>query len=263
MLDFLFHKKYKNGLAMSGGGARGFAHIGALKAMEELGVKPDVIAGVSAGAIVSVMYSAGLSPDDILNVFDEISFRDLAQMTIPKDGFFKTDKLQKFLTNCIPYKNLEDMPIPTLIGATDIDNGKSVVFDSGSIAKTVAASCCIPIVFQPVKINGVNYVDGGVLHNLPTWVLRPECDNLIGVNCSPIVKEKYNGSIVDIASRTYDLMSRSNALTDAKLCDILIDTAGVASYNVFDIDNMRQIAADGYRDAMLALRDNKRLKDFK
>ncbi|MFI3240240.1 MAG: patatin-like phospholipase family protein [Bacteroidales bacterium] len=258
MFDFLFHKKYKTGLALSGGGARGFAHIGALKAMEELGIKPDVLAGVSAGAIVSVMYASGLSPDDILDVFDDISFRDLTQVTIPKEGFFKTDKLQKFLTECIKYKNLEDLPIPTLIGATDIDKGNSVMFDSGSIAKTVAASCCIPIVFQPVKINGINYVDGGVLHNLPASVLRADCDKLIGVNCSPIVTDKYNGSIIDIASRTYDLISRSNANADMKQCDLVIETTGVSSYNVFDIDNMRQIASDGYRDAMLALRDYKK-----
>lgn len=249
------HKK-TIGLALSGGGARGMAHIGVLKAMENLGITPDIIAGVSAGSIVATLYSGGLSPDEIIRVISKISLGELTELSVPRDGFFKLNKLKNFLKKVIPYSNLEDLPIPTLIEATDLDNCRTVTFDHGPIFDCVIASCSIPIIFKPVKINGTNYVDGGVLRNLPAGAIRNKCDFLIGVNVSPIPHAKYKSTIIDIASRTYDMMSKSNATKDIGLCDVVIQTDDIASYNVFNIKPMKEIIKSGYYEALKVFKEN-------
>ena len=241
------HKK-TIGLALSGGGARGMAHIGVLKAMENLGITPDIIAGVSAGSIVATLYSGGLSPDEIIRVISKISLGELTELSVPRDGFFKLNKLKNFLKKVIP--------IPTLIEATDLDNCRTVTFDHGPIFDCVIASCSIPIIFKPVKINGTNYVDGGVLRNLPASTIRDKCDFLIGVNVSPIPHAKYKSTIIDIASRTYDMMSKSNATKDIGLCDVVIQTDDIASYNVFNIKPMKEIIKSGYYEALKVFKEN-------
>ncbi|MEG0253801.1 MAG: patatin-like phospholipase family protein, partial [Muribaculaceae bacterium] len=243
-------KKYKLGLALSGGGARGFAHVGVLKALEERGIKPDIIAGVSAGSIIGVLYSAGFTPEEILKLFVDIKFSDFAELSVPKDGFFKMDKFKRFLKKTLPVENLEELKIPTLVCATDIEHCRSVIFNQGGIVERVAASCSIPIIFKPIKIDGTNYVDGGVLRNLPAWAIRQQCDTLIGVNCSPFLDDyKYKSSIIDIANRTYNLMSKVNAIHDMKMCDVVIQTRGIANQRIFKISAMLNIADSGYNYA--------------
>lgn len=244
---------YDYGIALSGGGARGFAHAGVLKALEERNIRPQVIAGVSAGSIVAVLYANGISPDDIVRIFDKKKFSELTDISVPKDGFFKLDKFKKFLKQHLTVENIEDLSIPTYVCATDIDHGCTKIFKGGSIIERVTASCSIPIIFKPVKIDGVNYVDGGVLRNLPAWAIRKQCKHLIGVNCSPFVNYKYKGSIIDIAQRSYDLMSKVNAVPDMKMCDTLILTRGVASRKVFDVKDIWGIAECGYNAACKVL----------
>lgn len=256
MFGFGSKPPYKMGLALSGGGARGFAHAGAIKAFDEMGIRSDIVAGVSAGSVVAVMYAAGLKPDEMLNLFLDAKFSDFCELGVPKDGFFKLDRFKAFLRRIIPYKNLEDLPIPTIIGATDFDHGKPVMFDSGPIAERVAASCCIPIVFKPVRIGGVRYVDGGVLRNLPAWTIRDRCKYLIGVNCSPLSNDTVKNTILDIAIRSYELMAKNNAVSDMELCDIVIRTDEIAKYKVFDLKGIRRVFDSGYRDTMNFLLEN-------
>ena len=244
------------GIALSGGGARGFAHMGVLKALDECGIRPSVIAGVSAGSVVACMYAAGLSTDEMMKVFADKTFNDLAELSVPKDGFFKLNKFIKFLRKAIPIENIENLKLPTYICATDIDHCSAAVFSSGAIAERVAASCSIPIVFTPMIINGSHYVDGGVLHNLPAWVIRDKCDVLIGVNVSPFIHgEKFKPSILEIAHRSYKLMSRNNMEADMAMCDILIQMDSIANHKVFGIKAMWEIAEKGYEQAITILKN--------
>lgn len=249
-------KNHTYGLALSGGGARGFAHIGVLKALEEFGIKPSIIAGVSAGSVVACMYAAGLTSEDIMNAFSDKKFGDLAELSVPKDGFFKMDKFRAFLRKYIPVKNIEELQIPTLVCATDIDHCCYETFSEGAIDEHVAASCSIPIIFRPIKINGTLYVDGGVLKNLPASIIRDRCDTLIGVNVSPLVTEKFKPSIINIAHRSYKLMSRNNTIADMKMCDILIQPKDIASHKVFSIKAMWDIAKKGYEETMSILKES-------
>lgn len=248
--------QYRTGLVLSGGGARGFAHAGAIKALLEMGIKPDILAGVSAGSIAAVMYSAGISPDKMVEMFRDTRFSDFCEFSVPKDGFFKLDKFKTFLRKHIPYTNLEDLPIPVVVGVTNLDSGTKEVFESGPIADRVAASCSIPIVFKPQHINGVRYVDGGVLHNLPAWAIRERCKYLIGVNCSPLSKTLVKNSLIDIAMRSYELLAKTNVIQDMQLCDIVIRNDEIARYKAFNLKQIEKVFDAGYRDTMNFLIQN-------
>ena len=249
------HRSQRRGLALSGGGAKGFAHIGVLLAFERFGMKPDVISGVSAGSIAAVLYGAGLTPKEMLECFLEFGrFSDFTEWAVPKSGFFKLDKFGKILEQWLPVATLEEMKIPTVICATDFDHGKSVGWASGEIVPRVLASCSIPIVFKPIRINGINYVDGGVLRNLPAWAIRRHCSTLFGSNCSPLNRHyRFKSSIIDIAIRSYQLTTKANTLQDLNLCDYVIQTPKTAETNVFDISQMRKVALYGYEEASKVL----------
>lgn len=238
--------KYRIGVALSGGGARGFAHAGALKALDEAGIKPDVIAGVSAGSVISVMYAAGMKPDEMIQSFNGIKFSSLARIN-GRGSLFEINRFGKFISDHVkPYKNLEELPIPTYIGVTDFDEGLPAEFHEGDISRVVTASCSIPIVFNPIKIDGTRYVDGGVLHNLPAWILRDKCEYLIGINCSPLLTDKAGSSMMDIAIRTFHLMAKANQAEDMALCDIAVELRDIAHYNIFNLKDIRKVFISGY-----------------
>ncbi len=245
---------YKLGVALSGGGARGFAHLGALIAIEEAGLRPDIIAGVSAGSVVAVLYAAGIKPLKIAQLFARSSFRDFAELSFGHGGLMKIDKFEKFILRVLGNKKkLEDLNIPTYIGATDLDNACPHVFTSGEIGPRMIASCSIPIVFAPVIINGIHYVDGGVLRNHPAWMLRDKCDTLIGVNVSPLKPKKSYSSIIDVALRTYNLMAKANQNSDMELCDISVQTPQIAGVAPFSLKNIKDIVITGYKNTREAL----------
>lgn len=241
---------YKVGLALSGGGARGFAHAGAIEAMMEVGLKPDLICGVSAGSVVAVMHAAGIPPRRMLEMFSELKFGDLASWNIPKEGLFRLDKFKDFLKEAIPYRYLEELPLPTVVCATNFDTGHKIAFTHGLISEVVAASCCIPIVFNPIQIGRYRYVDGGVLANLPAWAIREKCEFLVGVNVSPATSVPVKDNLLNIAMRSYELMAKNNALSDMELCDMLIKTDEIARYKVFDLKNITRVFDSGYRTTM-------------
>ncbi len=244
------------GIALTGGGARGFAHAGALAAIEEAGHRPDILAGVSAGSIVAVLYAAGISPKNFLDLFSQESFSKLVNFRPHNGGFFSMAPFKKFiLKNLGNYKKLEDLPIPVYLGVTDFTNGVPAEFHTGSIAERVMASCSIPITFPPVTINGTEYVDGGVLRNHPAWIIRDKCDYLIGINVSPLRSKKKNDSFWSIAMRTYNLMAKANQRNDMELCDLNISTTEIAHYAPFDLRYINNVYMSGYLHTRKALRD--------
>lgn len=250
------HRPYKLGIALSGGGARGFAHIGALKALTEAGYRPDIIAGVSAGSVAAVLYSAGVPHNDIMQFFADAKFSDFCKLAIRNgEGVFSLTKFKHAIEKICGYTRLEDLPIPTYVGVTNLDNGVPAEFHTGQLGERVMASCSIPIVFQPVSIDGVNYVDGGVLRNLPAWILRDKCERLIGINCSPLNTFKYKKSFFEIAMRTYNLMAKANQLEDMKMCDHVIITPELASYQVFNLKDINKVFLSGYAAAHRAIKD--------
>lgn len=249
-------KKYRLGVALSGGGARGIAHAGALLAIEHAGYTPEVVAGVSAGSVVAVLYSAGIRPIQIAEMFATTGFRDFANVSFGGGGLFDIEKFKNFIMRRIgKYRNIEDLPIPTYICATDLDHACPVAFDSGAIGPRMIASCSIPIVFRPVVINGVHYVDGGVLRNHPAWVLRDKCETLIGVNVSPLKPAEDYNSIISVAMRTYNLMAKANQVADMAICDVSVSTPEIVNNAVFSLKNIKELFLTGYFNTRNALID--------
>lgn len=256
MFNFSNKKPYRIGVAFSGGGARGFAHAGALKALAEFGVKPDIVAGVSAGSVAAVMHAAGMSPEEMLDAFAGMKLSDLGELSVPKNGFFSIEKLGKFVERSIGHTKIEELPLPAVVCATDMDNGCPVAFEKGNIGERVAASCAIPIIFKPVKIDGIRYIDGGVLHNLPAWALRDRCKYLIGLNCSSLPRKKYKDNLIDIATASFNLVIKSNIWQDTALCDITVEMDDIAQYKVFNLRETRRVFRQGYHATMQALLAN-------
>lgn len=254
--------KYNIGLALSGGGVRGFAHIGALRALEDVGIKPDIIAGVSAGSIVAALYSSGKSADDIFNLLGNVDMSKFLQIDISKSGLLKLDKFRKFLAKNLPVDNIEQLNIPTIIAATDIEQQNEMPFTTGNIAERVVASCSIPLVFKPVKIDGSYCVDGGVLHNLPSYYLRPICKKVIGINVSPSRLGPIKMDVRSLAYRTYKLMTMRNVEVDKQLCDLLIDIKSIQQHSTFDTKAARKIAQKGYFETMKILKNSELIKQL-
>ena len=253
MNELVEKKKYKLGLVLSGGGARGFAHPGVIKAIEDFGLKPDIISGTSAGALAGVLYADGYAPEEIIKLFIGKDFREFADIQVPVAAIFGTSGFKRFLKKHLHAKNFEDLPIPVKVVATNLDEGTSVVFDRGPIIDPVIASCSIPIVFNPVVIDGINYVDGGIFKNFPVSTIRSLCDKIIGVNVSPLVHKKYNKTIMQIAERSYHYMSRTNTLLDRTLCDVLVEITDLAYFKTFDLVNSEKIFKIGYDNFQKAL----------
>lgn len=243
------------GIALSGGGARGFTHIGVLMAMEKFGIHPDIIAGVSAGSIAAVLYAAGLTPLDIRQCFaDANNFGDFREWIVPRNGIFKLNKFGKLLGSWLPVKNLEELTIPTVVCATNLETGSQVGWCKGEIVPRVIASCSIPIVFCPTVIKGAHYIDGGVLHNLPAWAIREYCDILYGCNCSPLNRHyKYKDSLLDIAMRSYHLTTKSNLAQDIRLCDYVITPPDLPGQKLFDLNSLDKSINLGYDAACRVL----------
>lgn len=236
------------GIAFSGGGARGFSHIGALMAFERFGIRPGVVSGVSAGSIAAVMYASGLSPLDMRNCFADIGkFNEFREWTVPKDGIFKLSKFARLLESWLPVRHLEELKIPTMVCATNLDRGTQIAWSKGEIVPRVVASCSIPIVFKPVTINGSHYVDGGVLHNLPAWAIRKNCDVLFGINCSPVNHNyEYRDSLLDVALRSYHLMAKANLIPDIRLCDYVVTPRELSGHKIFDLSTLDHAVKIGY-----------------
>lgn len=246
---------YRLGVALSGGGARGFAHVGALKALEEAGMKPDVIAGVSAGAVAAVMYAAGVPLDEMLSLFTSTRFTDFARPSlIHGDGMFSLMRFKQFIEEATGIDRLENLRIPTYVGVTDLDHGEPAEFHEGPLGERVVASCSIPIVFSPVEIDGIHYVDGGVLRNLPAWIIREKCETLIGINVSPLRTFEYKKSFLDIGMRTYNLMAKANQQQDMDICDHVIITPELIHYQVFNLKDIHKAYLSGYAAAHRAIR---------
>ena len=248
-------KKYKLGFAFSGGGAKGAAHCGALQALYEFGLKADVVAGTSAGSIAATMYSAGMSPVEITNNFSNLDFRDLLGTQLPKGGMFDTKPLVKHLKKILPYERLEDLPVKTYVVATSIERGLVRFFEEGEIAPRIAASCAIPLIYQPVKIEGEHYSDGGVLMNLPVSALRDKCEKVIALNLHQAGKICYRDSMYSIAIRSFSLMFMANIMEDAAHANLVIDM-DTSSYSAYDLSNIESLFYVGYNTAVDVLEAN-------
>lgn len=244
-------KKYKFGLALSGGGSRGAAHVGVLQALEDAGIKPEVISGTSAGSIVGALYGSGLTPKEIIEFVKKSSLMKAYRLSFPTNGVTNFRYLRKELAKMIKEDSFEALKIPLYAATTNLESGKLEVFTSGELFKIVQASGCIPLVFKPVEINGQQHVDGGAVNNFPVFPIREQCEVILGVNLvpvNPVEKKEFRG-FFGMTLRCVYLAISANSKPGRALCDLLIEPEELYKYDVFRFKKADEMYDIGYRYA--------------
>lgn len=247
MSDLSVLHKYNLGLALSGGFIKGFAHLGIMQALFEEGLKPDIISGVSAGALAGAFIADGYEPYKVVEIFQKQKFNQLTSFAMSVRGLLKMDEFVDFVGSHLSTNKIEELKIPLVISASDLDHGISVQFRKGDLTKCISASCCMPILFSPVRIGGVNYVDGGVFKNLPVSPIRSECKRVVAVNVSPINAAQYKKNVVSIGVRCYNYLFRANTVHDKEIADILIEAHNLDVFSNTELEKAGEIFDRGYK----------------
>jgi len=242
-------KKYDLGVAFGGGGTRAFAHLGVIKALEEKGITPDVYSGTSAGSIVAVLLASGMNSEEVFDKMKELGMMDYAEMALPKKGLMKLSKLKKQLDKTLKEKDLKELKTPVFICATEIKKGEAVYFNKGPLSKLVQASASIPVLFSPVEYDGGEYVDGGVLDNVPVRPLRACCKKIIGISINPIEPRDKLSSLIDIATRSFQLSVNSTVNNSREWADIFLEPDGLNKFFMLDPSKANAIFELGYEYA--------------
>ncbi len=243
----------KVNLVLSGGMARGVAHIGVLKALEELDIDVAALSGVSAGAIVSVFYSAGYPPEEMLKILKAIRWLRIFRLKVPRKGLFSFKRAERELRKYIHHERLEELPVKTWICATDFLEGKPLYFSEGELTPILFGSCALPGVFEPVKYENYLLIDGGIVNNLPVEPFRRSRRKLVGVDVNPTNRVKKAKGIVHILARSFLLAVRSNVDKRKEFCDLVI-VPDIADYSPLDINKIDELYKLGYRKAMEELK---------
>lgn len=236
----------KTGLALSGGGARGISHLGILKALEEFDVRIEYISGTSTGALLGTLYAYGLSPDKILEVVINTRFFSSLRPAWTWKGLINLKGLSELLLRLIPENNFDCLKIPVTISATNLNRGTVAYFTSGELIPAILASCCVPVVFNPVELDGEVYVDGGLLDNLPSKPIRDKCSLLIGSHCNGISSEFDVRNFRSVIERSLLMAINGNTVISKNICDILIEPPGLGNLSVFDVRKARDVFEIGY-----------------
>jgi NTE family protein len=245
------NKKYKLGLSLSGGGARGIAHLGVYQALLEKGMEPDIVSGTSAGALVGSLLCAGKSPEELLELFASKNLFSFIQVKLPNRGLLDLSGLEKTLLDIIPYKRLEDLPKPLVVAVSDLKKGRVEYLREGPISKLVTASSCIPILFNPIEWEGRMLVDGGLFDNLPVRPIRGECDQVIAVNASPLSEASSLKNLAEVAVRVFEL-GAGDRLREF-VPDLLIEPRELAGMPLLDNKQAKKLFRLGYEGALNAL----------
>lgn len=239
------------GLTLSGGGIKGVAHIGTLKAITELGITIDRISGTSAGAIVGALYAGGYSWEVILDFFTKTSIFNLSRFARQKPGFIDTIKFERDLKLYFPDNSFEKLSIPLIITATEIETGTLKVFDRGELICPILASSAFPGVFTPIDIDGIFYFDGGVIDDFPVEYLSGKCDYIIGSYANPLSEMsvdslKYSYQVLN---RAYEINLHHHVHNKFNHCDVFISPQELSQYGTFSMRSAKKIFEIGYAEA--------------
>ena len=245
----------KIGLALGGGFARGIAHIGVLKVLEEENIPVSLVAGTSVGALIGAAYCSGVSPAELEQIASKVRFRDLARWTLSRYGFATNLRMISFLNKVLKVKTFEELRTPLAITATDFASGEGVVFRSGPLADPVRASCAYPGVFLPVTVNGRLLVDGMLAHALPTQPLRDMgADRVIAVSLKSNWANGGEGPkhIFDVIGQCFAIAQNMNSEQARQSADLIIEP-DVTGYRYDDFEHSADLVLLGESCARAAL----------
>ncbi|MBC3540192.1 patatin-like phospholipase family protein [Rufibacter sediminis] len=239
----------KIGLCLSGGAARGVAHLGVLQAMQEIGVPIHAISGVSSGAIAGAFFAAGFPPEEVLRLVCDLPLPKLLRPAMNR-GILHTQALHKIFEEHLQNRTFEELPIKLTISALDLVEGCTVYFTQGSLVEALKASSAVPVLFKPMQLEKRMLVDGGIVNNLPVECITGECDKIIGVHVNPTPHNAEINSIRQVTERIFHLALHANIQSRIALCDLLLEPPRLTEFHVSDLKRAKEMYTIGYEHTM-------------
>ena len=241
-------------LALGGGGAKGFAHIGVIKVLESHGIKPKIVTGTSAGSFVGSLYASGKSPYQLQHIALTFKESDIRDLTLNRQGFIAGQKLQDFVNQHVANKPIEKFPIRFAAVATRLDNGRKADFIKGNAGQAVRASCSIPNVFVPATIGGTQYVDGGMVSPIPVQTAKAMgADLVIAVDISARPTGNQPVSMWGLLDQTLNIMGQQSINQELAQANIVIQPK-VGHIGTLDLKASNQTILEGEKAAQLQVK---------
>lgn len=242
------------GLALGGGAARGFAHVGVIQVLEEAGIRPVLVAGTSAGSLVAAIYASGKNGAQLQQIAESMEEAAITDWTLPlfNRGMLRGEALARYVNTQVGGRLIEDMPLPLGIVATDLNSGRDALFQRGDTGTAVRASSAVPAVFQPVKISGREYVDGGLVSPVPVRAAhKMGAELVIAVDISSPPEGNLAGGALEILLQTFAIMGKSINTFELKDADVVVRPAlnGISSADF----GARKRSIEAGRQAMLQM----------
>ncbi|WP_199118439.1 patatin-like phospholipase family protein [Pedobacter sp. ASV28] len=251
----------KVGIVLSGGGVRGIAHLGVLKALKKTGIEFSHITGTSAGSIAGAFYAAGVDPEEAFNIFMRTKLIKFLRPALGSLGLINIERTADIFSSHLPDR-IEQLAMPLTICATNFSEGTVAYFKKGPLTKTIHASCCIPGVFKPIMIHDKMYVDGGVLNNFPIEPLIGHCDYIIGSTCNHLNPVDKITGITKLMQRAGIMSINHDMERKSKFCNLLIEPKGMGDINTFDTKKAETIYWLAYEEALKTIKSNESFQDL-
>lgn len=246
-------RKKEIGICLSGGGARGIAHIGVLQALCENGFCPAYVSGASMGAIVGAFYAADYEPAQLKPLIEDTSFLNLFSFSLPGSGLSELSYLRRMMKRFLPSR-FEELARPLFVAVSNLNTGRPEIISEGNLYEAVEASASIPVLFKPVRIGKDFYVDGGVLNNLPVEPLLEQCYPIIGVNVNPLhLMPDTSWTMLSVGERCFDLVVWQNVQQNIRRCHVVIEPPGLSAHNIFAFQQADFFYEAGYEAGLRAL----------
>ena len=247
-------KKY---YVLSGGGCRGFAHLGVVKALQEYDIYPAEISGTSAGALAGAFLADGFAPDEIKELFISQLKLSMFPLNWFKPGLISMTNIREFLVKNLRHTKFEELAIPFYATATSFIDGIQTIFDKGDLIDPLIAASSIPVLFPPVTINNIPYVDGGLSNNLPVEPFNNKRADTICIYVNPIKPFNPKEGTMEVLDRSIHLSFRRMVTFSAEGCRLYIEPQNLDKFGLFDIHKLEEIFDIGYNSAKEVLQNNK------
>lgn len=254
--------KKKIGIVLSGGGIRGIAHLGILKAFRNMGIEFHHISGTSAGSIAGSFYAAGIDPEEGLNIFIKTKLLRFIRPALGSLGLINIENVRDVLKDYFPHDKIEDLKIPLTICATNFSEGNLAYFTKGQLIQAILASSCIPGIFKPIMIDHHMYVDGGILNNFPVEPLLNDCDYIIGSSCNNLQPVEKITKISHLIQRAGVMSINHDMERKAKFCDLMIEPKGMGEISTFDMKKAETIYWLAHEEAIKAIKHSESMQEL-
>jgi len=244
-------------LVLSGGGVRGMAHIGMIRALQEFGISADIVSGSSVGALVGALYANGNTVDDMLSFFKETPLFKYNFLTILKPGFLDTDRYFNIFKGYLPEDSFDALERKLSVVATNLQKGEQEFFSEGQLIRPLLASAALPPVFSPVELNGQLYADGGIMNNFPLEPVLEKADFILGSNVSVVGQLNKNAlkNSWQITGRVTGLMIYAINRKKLEACDLLLEFKALENIGVLDRKGIEKAYLVGYEHTLEVLKN--------